>query len=623
MLVELSVRDFVLIEHATLELGPGLTVVSGGTGDGKTLLLRSLRFLLGERAVPDRTVRAGAGMALVEGLFRVESAPLREELRGLGAPDDWDEPDLVLSRSLDAQGRGRARIGGRLATAGDLRSVGGRLVDFLSQHEYQSLASPERQRRTLDRLGSLDALRSRFAEGFAALRAAARARDALSRESEGARERDALRRSELEALRALSPEPGEHEDLLRARERLASLDAIGRALDAGHDRLTEREGAALDLVQATARDLAVHAPHSPAIARVVETLTRAAAELSDAASEVAREQDRLELDPSRLDEVEERLDAFRSLARRLGRPGERPAEPGELASRWQALEASQGPGADDRPLEARLAELDRDLAERATALDSLGDELSRGRRAAAKALERSVQQTLRQLALGGARLTASLREVERGPSLSAPAIAAAWGDLRRPRPPAASSADGGEGAGAEAAVASRFPSSSGLERLELQFAATKGAALLPLGAVASGGELARVCLALKRALAEADDVPVLVFDEVDQNTGGRLGAAIGRTLASIGRARQVLAVTHLPSVAAFAPRHVLVEKRGGARTTLREVRGDERLHELALMIRGEPVSRVALEQARELLSLAGHPRRRSKKHARGRAGATA
>ncbi|MEZ0227901.1 MAG: AAA family ATPase, partial [Planctomycetota bacterium] len=176
-------RDFVLIEHASLELGPGLTVLSGATGDGKTLVLRALRFLLGDRASPDRTLRRGASLAVVEGLFRVDDPALRAELREHGAPEDWDEPELVVSRSLDASGRSRIKIGGRLATATELRAISERIVDVLSQHEYQSLSRRDRQRELLDRLaGCTDDVR-RFTSARAALRELATRRDDLAARS--------------------------------------------------------------------------------------------------------------------------------------------------------------------------------------------------------------------------------------------------------------------------------------------------------------------------------------------------------------------------------------------------------------------------------------------------------
>jgi DNA repair protein RecN (Recombination protein N) len=590
ILSELHVLDFVLIERASLALGPGLTVVSGATGDGKTLLLRALRFLLGERAAPERTVRQGASFAVVEGTFRIEDPALRAELRASGAPEEWDDPDLVVSRTLDVSGRGRIKIGGRLASARELKVIGERLVCVLSQHEYQSLSRRERQRELLDRFGGIEDKVRSFAEKRAALRASAAERDRVADRGSARRARDAERRELLEALRALAPRAGELDELERDRDLLAHLGDVREALDAAHDRLIEREDAALDLIRLSARRLSEHVGRSAALDAIVRGLETTASDLAQAGNALARERDRLEADPERLARIEQRIEAHHDLARRFR--GER-VLPRELHARLALLEAEDASSADP---EHTLAELDRELAAGSSELSELGVTISAARRRAARRLMESIGETLAELAMPEARV-----QVELGP-LTATGQDEARGEDAEDVAGTVSAEVGGKSAPTIAAkIASRFPAPSGLDEVELRFAGTPGQPLLPLQAVASGGELARVCLAIKRALADADDTPLLVFDEVDQNVGGRLGDAVGRTLVSIGATRQVIAVTHLPSVAAYARHHFTVNKDAG-RTRVRELASGEREHELALMIRGEPVTETALAQARELLS---------------------
>jgi DNA repair protein RecN (Recombination protein N) len=386
-------------------------------------------------------------------------------------------------------------------------------------------------------------------------------------------------REELEALRVLAPRDGEYDELERERGLLANLSGVKRALDVGHDRVSEREGSALELVRTTLRELEPHGDRSAPLGRIRDTLASIAAELAFAATELAREQERLDFDPARLALVDERLDAYRDLARRFAVG---PRDPRRLAERWEALESEL---AGTRDPEHRSAELDEEIGERLRSLEALATELSNTRRSSAERLEAAVASTLGELALGDARFTVSVEHVSR---------AGQDNDAR--------------GASAADLVEARFPSTDGVDRVSFLFASSPGVACRPLGEVASGGELARVCLALKRGLAEADDVPLLVFDEVDQNVGGRLGAALGRALEGIARARQVLAVTHLPSVAAHGEKHLLVEKgvdrARRVTTTVRPLAPDERVRELALMIRGEPLTETSLEQARELLAAA-------------------
>lgn len=592
----LSITDFVLVERLDLELRQGLNVLSGGSGEGKTLVVRALEFLLGGqpygRTSAARWVRQGAGEARVEAVLEgpaeaitaalraanIDPAALRAASGDPAAPRaaSCDVPSgqaLLVRRTLDRSGRSRCAVGTLDAPApvplGAMRELGRSLVEVFGQGEAAELKDEARQRALLDASGGLEAA----ARDYAALRAralgVARERDLVAAEEARLLDDRARAAADREALAELAPEPGEYEALVDEAARLAEREQQVQQLAAVVALLDDDEGAACDrLRQAIARlDRAAGFDLGDARRAVDEALALAV----DAAERVRRAHEGVELDVGRAEEVRERLARFRALARRLR------TAPEALAARWREL----GPACDPAALAERREALDAALASLRPELLRRRDELSHARREAAPRLARRVTRLLPDLGLEGSRFEVVVDDLLRG-APDAP-------------PPEA---------GAEQALLREHPAPHGRDRVLFLVAPGPTQPLCGLDRV-SGGELARLflALALETAGARADDrshAPLLVFDEVDQNVGARLGAAVGRCLAGIGRGRQVLTITHLATVAARADHHVRILKEEG-RTRAVRLEGEARIDELALMIKGAPITDAARAQARELL----------------------
>jgi DNA repair protein RecN (Recombination protein N) len=563
-ITRLSIHDFVLVERLDLDLRGGLNVLSGGSGEGKTLIVRALEFLFAGqpygRASAARWVRQGAAEARVEARVEGATPALLAALReaGVARPDGGA---LVISRALDRAGRSRCEAGGQALPLPALRAVGQALVEVFGQGEAAGLTNDGRQRALLDAAASSSASARDYAQARGRALDLARERDAVAADEARLREDGARARDDRAALDALAPEPGEYEALVEEGERLGERELELQQLGATVALLDDDEGAACDrLRQALARLGRVEdAKLDPAREAIEQALSLA----TDAAGAVRRAQEQAELDGERVEAVRERLASFRALARRLR------LAPEALAARRSALSGGDDPEA----LAERRERLDASLAASRPDLDRRRDALAAARREAAPRLVRAIERLLPDLGLEGARFEAIVDD------LVAPAAS--------------------PGEPVERALLREHPAPSGRDRVTFLFAAGPTQPLGPLER-ASGGELARLFLALALETAGEGEVPLLVFDEVDQNVGARLGAAVGRCLAGIGGGRQVLAITHLATVAARADHHVRILKTDG-RTHAQRLEGEARVDELALMIKGLPVTDAARAQARELL----------------------
>jgi DNA repair protein RecN (Recombination protein N) len=548
VLAELRVRDLAVIADVTLPLEPGLNVLTGETGAGKSMLVDALALLLGERASAD-VVRPGAQKTVIEGAFEFTSTALdrlRPPLTALGV--EVDEGRLVLKREITGEGRSRAWVNGSPVTAGVLGQLGALLVDLHGQHETQSLLRPEPQR------DILDAYADAAVERVAVRDARARLTELEQREAELTARREAVRRKAdylrhvAEEIARAAPQLGEPEALETEARRLAHADELGR--------LSRELGQALDTagLARAAKLFATLARLDPSVSRWQELLDGAFANVEELAR-VAREYGvAIEADPGRLAALEQRRDVLFRLMQKHG-----PTLPDVLATRDQAA----------RELELLdTADLDlRQIGEqRATAAGEFAracEALTAKRRAGAGRLERAVGELLPALGLRG-RFTVQLH------------------------PRTAPGAHGSEDVGFEVQL-------------------NVGLDARPLAKVASGGELSRLMLALKVVLAAHDAVPTLVFDEVDQGIGGEVGGRVGEALAAVGRGgRQAIVITHLPQIAAYADHHIVVAKgaKGGVATSdVQVVVADARSRELARML-GDADMSTALRHAEELLKRA-------------------
>ena len=570
MLEEMRIQGLGVIEDAVLPLSRGLTVLTGETGAGKTMVVQGLALLFGGRA---DSGRVRGERALVEGRL-VLPADHPAVVRAVEAGAVVEDDELLLSRTVSGDGRSRAHLGGRSVPVAVLSEVGDEVLALHGQSDQQRLLQPSRQRDALDRFAGPDVLerRAAFAEGWAALRELRATLQALRAEA-GDREREAeLLRLGLAEVEAVAPQAGEDVALRADSDRLTHADllrtAAGTALGAVVGDEGGEPGDALQALTSGRRALEAVAEHDPALAGLAERLKGCALEVADLGHDLAAYLSSVEADPARLAVLQERLAALTTLVRRHGTDD----VDGVLAWAEQAgrrlLELD---GAGDRV--SALAEEEAALVER---LGTLAAELTTARVAAGERFGGAVTAELVQLAMPHARVTADVRQREDASGLSV-------GDR----------------------VLAAGP--HGVDDVELLLEPHPGAPARPLAKGASGGELSRVMLAVEVVFAGSDPVPVMVFDEVDAGVGGTAAVEVGRRLARLATSHQVVVVTHLPQVAAFADQHLHVSKQSadGALTTggVTVLDDEGRVAELSRMMAGLD-SGLARAHAEELLAAA-------------------
>ena len=548
MLLSLAVRDFVIVDELALDFSPGFTVLTGETGAGKSILIDALQLALGERAEAD-VVREGAARAEVCAEFRVgaEAAAwlAANELQG-------DGDTALLRRVVDAGGRSRAFINGTAVTLAQLRALGELLLDVHGQHAHQSLLRPAAQLALLDAHGGLAAPARAVAAAHSRWRQAARALDeALAMAGAARAEQDRLRWI-VEELAPLAPRPGEWVEVEAEHRRLAHGASLLEGSQAAVDLLADAEDSALSRIDRAAEQLARLSDYDARLQPVVEALAGARAQLDDAARTLNRYLDGADLDQARLAEVEARVAELHGAARKFR------CAPEELAS---LLESSR----EKLAALAAASDLDALRARESTAraeYDRAAEALGRLRAKAARDMAREVTRAMQDLSMAGGRFEVELAACE--------------------------------------------PSTSGVERAEFLVAGHAGVSPKPLARVASGGELARISLAIAVIAATATPVATLIFDEVDAGIGGAVAETVGRLLKQLGGERQVLCVTHLPQVAARGDQHLLVSKLQSAdgRPVCRIAQLDRkaRIDEVARMLGGAQITDTTRKHAREMLA---------------------
>lgn len=561
MLRELAVQNLALIEDLRVELRPGFCAWTGETGAGKTLLLSALGLLLGERGSSD-LIRSGAEELRVAGRFDLEHAANRAQAEALlGGPLEAGE--VVISRRLTRAGRSFAYVNEQPVALSTLRRLGELLVDLHGQRESQSLLQPAYQLQLLDAYGGLEALRQQYEAAAEHLRTLRRHLRELQAAHQQRQRELALIRFEKEELDRAAVRPGELAELLPERERLLHAQSLQEFAAATCARLYEEEDSLQEQLGRLARAGQRWLPLDPALTEIVQRLEGLAADVQDLAQTLRALAERWLADPQRLAEVEERVQLLRRLETKYGRSAD------ELADYRAQLDEQ----------EARLLQEEQDQGELAdkvrqafAQLHQAGLALRQARQQAAQRLAAETCQHLRDLGMREARLQAVLEPIPLG----------------------------------DDPLTAEIPA-HGLDHLELLLSANPGEPALPLRKVASGGELSRTMLALKTVLAEHDQVETLVFDEVDANVGGRLGDVLGQKLAALGRRRQIICVTHLPQVASYAPHQWSIRKvRRGKRllTTITLLDDEERIEELASMLRGRQRSDTTRREVEAMLAAA-------------------
>ncbi|WP_289008307.1 DNA repair protein RecN [uncultured Thermomonospora sp.] len=566
MVEEVRIQGLGVIDEAVLELSPGFNVVTGETGAGKTMVVTSLGLLFGGRADPQR-VRPGAGRATVEGRIVVDPAG-RVASRVAEAGAELDEDTLIITRSVSAEGRSRAHLGGRSVPVGLLIALADDLVAVHGQSDQQRLLQPGRQRAALDRYAGRELaapLRAYTAAYQRHRKVTAQLEELTAQARERAAEAEMLRFG-LEEIEKVDPKAGEDAELAAEAERLGNADALRTAATTAHQALLgDPDAAALTpadvmTLLGTARNaLEGVRDHDPALGQLADRLAEAGYLISDAATELAAYAESVEADPIRLAAVQERRAELNALTRKYG-----PTLEDVLAwAQRSAARLAELEGDDERieRLRSEQAELEQRLGE-------LAAELTAVRSRAAERFSAAVTEELTALAMPHARVVVNVTATEEfGPH--------------------------------------------GADEVEILLAPHPGAPPLPLHKGASGGELSRVMLAIEVVFAGADPVPTFVFDEVDAGVGGKAAVEIGRRLARLARTSQVIVVTHLPQVAAFADQHLLVAKSDDGSVTRSGVTvldHEGRVRELSRMLAGLEDSELGRAHAEELLELAARER---------------
>lgn len=560
MLTNLSIRDFAIVDRIDVEFSAGMTVLTGETGAGKSILIDALGLVLGDR---------GSSQLVREGAKRAEFAA-GFDLSGLPAVRTWLETqtldaddECLLRRVIGADGRSRAFVNGNAVPLQQLRELGDMLVDIHGQHFHQSLGRRAVQRELLDHYADAAELCAATAAACEDWRSLRERHETLTAADADRNSRLDLLTFQLQELEALSPEDGEFEHLAAERQRLASGGRLLAGVTDALDRLSENDGGnATSLIASASRNLEALCEIDERLGGITELLDGAAIQLAEAREELQRYRDAIDMDPARQDWVEERLDSMATLARKHRITADRLPE--KAATLKQELDELAN-------AEARGRELEQALEAARTHYFEHAGKLSDRRRAAAESLSAEVGAAMAGLGMPGGQFLVEIAEL--------------GDDAIRP---------------------------TGTDDIGFLISANPGQAPMPLARVASGGELSRMSLAIQVIVSDGSVIPTMVFDEVDSGVGGGVAEMVGRRLFDLGSNRQVLCVTHLPQVASLAHQHLRISKvtdGKATRTGIAELDKQERVEELARMLGGVEITQTTLDHAAEML--AGAPKKRA------------
>ena len=562
MLTRLYIKDFALIEEAVIEFGPGLNVITGETGAGKSILIGALNSILGG-PISTELVRKGASSCAVEGFFELDDQDQVAHLTDLGAI--LEDGQIILRREIRSQGRSRAFVNGQGRPIKQLKQIGAILVDLHGQHEHQSLLNPKLHARFLDAFAGLDDQRRLVRQHWRTYRQSAARLDQLRTERDALAAEDKWRVLQLEEIRLLAPQPGEEPEIERELQVLENAETLSQGGLQLYDRLYQREGAVYEILGQVRRQLYQLCEIDPALGPQVAALKELIYEVEDLAGQLRDYARSIEVRPRRADELRERRNGLRILKKKYG--GTLDA----VLERAHELAAHEDRAERLRDELAQAAERrEQVLAEFAACCLSL----SAARQQASATLSRALDSALGELGMAKAQFCIKLATAE-DPE----------GIVQR---------DGRHYAAGE----------HGMEHVAFHISANAGQPPRPLARIASGGEISRVMLALKEAVAGRDFVSTLVFDEIDAGISGRIAAAVGRKLQTLAAAHQTIVITHLPQIASLADRHFSVRKQQGQQRTTTEVvllDATARAEEIAYLLAGETISDTARQHAREML----------------------
>ena len=559
MLISLHIRDFAIVDKIDVEFRAGMTVLTGETGAGKSILVDAVGLVLGDRG-SSKMVRGGAERAEFSAAFDVSTLANVQDWLAENALDQDDE--CLLRRLINADGRSRAFINGKPVTLQQLKSLGEMLLDIHGQHFHQSLGRRAVQRDLLDHFGGLTALRDKTEAAFQRWQTL---RERLDQLLAAAADRSAqidLLTFQLQELQGLDAGVDEFQDLQTERQRLKNSGKLAAGVAAALAHLSEQESANANSALAEAeRSIGALIDDDESLAPVLELIESASIQVAEASDSLQRYRESVNADPARREWLEDRLDALQTVARKHRvPPAELPAVAGHLQQQLDELSNAA----------ARGAELRAEVAQSAADYDELADRLSTRRQQAASSLAEAVSKTMDGLGMTGGVFKAEITPL-------------ANGERRR----------------------------WGTETVEFLISANAGQSPMSLAAVASGGELSRMSLAVQVIASSGSQIPTMVFDEVDSGVGGRVAEMVGRRLRELGETRQVLCVTHLPQVASLADEHFRINKVSDGKSTRTRVHGlgsDERVEELARMLGGVDITQKTLDHAAEMLAGASRKR---------------
>lgn len=553
MLVNLQVRDFAIVDKIAVEFEPGMTVLTGETGAGKSILVDAVGYVLGERG-SGQLVRSGAKRAEFSAEFDISALPAVRLWLEENALDQDDA--CLLRRTVSSEGRSRAFINGNAVTMQQLKSLGELLLDIHGQHFHQSLGRKPVQRDLVDHFGDLSSIRSETATAFANWEAVRKHLDQLQMADADRASRLDLLAFQLQELDALSVKDGELAELQNEREKLKNSGRLADGVSIAISNLSESESAAVSSSLAAAiRSIKALTEFDGELEPIVDLLESADIQIAEAADSLQRYRESIDMDPIRRDWVEERLDALQSAARKHR------VSPDDLVSLYDKLRNEHD---DLSHAEERGRELEQELADAETKFMALANALSGRRLTAAKTFSAAVTDAMASLGMPGGVFTAKVSRLNNGEARS-------WG----------------------------------IDNIEFLISANPGQPLLPLARVASGGELSRMSLAIQVIASNGSAIPTMIFDEVDSGVGGRVAEMVGRRLRELGTNRQVLCVTHLPQVASLADQHFRISKVSDGkvtRTGISCLNAEERVQELARMLGGVEITEKTLAHAAEMLA---------------------
>jgi DNA repair protein RecN (Recombination protein N) len=565
MLETLKIRNLAVIDQAEVDFAQGLNILSGETGAGKSIVIEAISLLLGSRASTE-LVRTGCDEAVVEGVFNLERLPgIRARLVELGLCEQGDDApsELLIKRTVNRTGKHRILINGEFATLGNLQAVCEGLVDLCSQHEHQSLIKPATQLDLLDRYGNLMKQRDSVSAAHAEVRALKAEAEKLSQDESARLKRLDFLRFQIEELKAAGLAPGEDSRLQQEKTLLQSAQVRLQAIEQARVLIEESEdGNTIQTLQMAIQRLGTLVSVDERARPLVEGLERALAEVEEVSLSLNRYAKSVDLDPARLEQVQERLSLIADLRRKYGESVETMlSQLSELEAEFDALTHS----------EQRLGEIEASLEKSATQLKALCSKLSDARSKVSGRLADAVTAELRELNMSDARFAIEL--VSNSKTLES-------------------------------------CSASGADQIQFVVQTNRGESARPLGKIASGGELSRLMLAIRRVIADRGGIGVYLFDEIDAGMGGQTAFQVGRKLKSVASHNQVICITHLPQVASFADHHLVVRKSAQGRRTLTEIvslaASDKKLRqeELARMLGGPVLTKKSLENAAELMEMA-------------------